>query len=74
MRCYGQLLSSSYNDHVTNEDVRRKGQVAIGEYDELQSNFNGSNSFGTMKICSRQGYFEPMRVDYRARSGGIIGI
>ena len=27
-----------------------------------------------MKICSRQGKFEPMRVDYRARSGGIIGI
>ena len=22
---------------------------------KLQSNFNGSNTFGTMKICSRQG-------------------
>ena len=40
----------------------------------IQSNFNGSNSFGTMKISSRQGLFEPMRVDYSARSGGIIGI
>ena len=26
------------------------------------------------KICSRQGEFEPMRVYYRARSGGITGI
>ena len=40
----------------------------------IQSNFNGSNSFGTIKISSRQGLFEPMRVDYSARSGGIIGI
>ena len=27
-----------------------------------------------MKISSRQGQFEPMRVDYSARSGGLIGI
>ena len=38
---------------------------------KIQSNFNGSNTFGTMKICSRQGEFEPLRVYYRARSGGI---
>ena len=25
------------------------------------------------KISSRQGYFEPMGVDYSARSGGLIG-
>ena len=40
----------------------------------LQSNFSGSNTFGTMKISSRQGLFEPLRVYYRARSGGIIGV
>ena len=40
----------------------------------LQSNFNGSNTFGTMKISSRQGLFEPMRVDKSARSEGIIRI
>ena len=40
----------------------------------MQSNFNGSNTFGTMKISSRQGKFEPMRVDNSARSGGIIMI
>ena len=33
----------------------------------IQSNFNGSNTFGTMKISSRLGEFEPMRVDKSAR-------
>ena len=40
----------------------------------IQSNLNGSNTIGTMKISSRQGWFEPMRVDYSARSGGYIRI
>ena len=40
----------------------------------IQSNFNDSNTFGTMKISSRQGKFEPMRVGNSARSGGIIRI
>ena len=40
----------------------------------IQSNFNGSNTFGTIKICSRQGKFKPMMVDNSARSGGIIKI
>ena len=44
------------------------------EYICLQSNFNGSNTFGTMKISSRQGKFEPMRVDNSTRSGGLIRI
>ena len=34
MRCYRRLLNISYKDHVTNEEVRRKIQAAIGEYDE----------------------------------------
>ena len=34
-RCYRRLLNISYKDHVTNEEVRRKIQAAIGEYDEL---------------------------------------
>ena len=37
MRCYRRLLNISYKDHVTSEEVRRKIQVAIGEYDELLS-------------------------------------
>ena len=35
MRCYRRLLNISYKEHVTNEEVRRKIQAAIGEYDEL---------------------------------------
>ena len=35
MRCYLTLLNISYKGHVINEEVRRKIQVAIGEYDEL---------------------------------------
>ena len=35
MRCYRRLMNISYKDHVTNEEVRRKIQAAIGEYDEL---------------------------------------
>ena len=34
-RCYRRLLNISYKDHVTNEEVRRKIQAAIREYDEL---------------------------------------
>ena len=40
----------------------------------LQQNFNSSNIFGTMKMCSRQGQFELMSIDHSTRSGGIIGI
>ena len=35
MRCFRRLLNISYKDHVTHEEVRRKIQGAIGEYDEL---------------------------------------
>ena len=35
MRCYRRLLNISYKDDVTNEEVRRKIQAAIGVYDEL---------------------------------------
>ena len=44
------------------------------KYVPLQLNCNGSNNFGTMKIRSRQGYFELMSVNHSARSGGIIVI
>ena len=40
----------------------------------IQPNFNGSNTFGTMKICSRQGLFELMSVKHSAWSEGLIGI
>ena len=34
MRFYRRLLKISYKNYVTNEEVRRKIQAAIGEYDE----------------------------------------
>ena len=34
MKCYRRLLNISHKDHVTNEEVRRKIQAAIGEYDD----------------------------------------
>ena len=43
--------------------------LLLGE--QIQSNFNGSNTFGSMKISSRQGQFEPTRADYGVRSGGL---
>ena len=33
--CFQRFLNISYKDHVTNEEVRRKIQAAIGNYDEL---------------------------------------
>ena len=35
MRCSRRLLNISYKDHVTYEEVRRKIQAAIAEYDEI---------------------------------------
>ena len=35
MSCYQRLLNISFKGHVTNEEVRRKIQAGIGEYDEF---------------------------------------
>ena len=35
MRCYRKILHTSYNDHVTNEEVRAKIQQAIGPHEDL---------------------------------------
>ena len=35
MRCYQRLLNISYKENITSEEVRRKIQAAIGEYEEL---------------------------------------
>ena len=35
MKCYQRLLNILYKDYVSNEEVCRKIQAAIGEYDEL---------------------------------------
>ena len=57
------------------EILGKKKKESVLEFEAvLHSDFSGSNTFGTMKICLRQGQFEPMRVDNSARSGGIIRI
>ena len=35
MRCYRKILHTSYNDHVTNEEVRAKFQQAVGPHEDL---------------------------------------
>ena len=35
MRCYRKILSISYKDHVTNEEVSAKIQQAIGPHEDL---------------------------------------
>ena len=35
MRCYRKILRISYNDYVTNEEVRAKIQRAIGLHEDL---------------------------------------
>ena len=46
-----------YYESITKEIVLR-----------IQSNYNGSNTFGTMTICSRQGLFELMTVNRSTRT------
>ena len=43
MRCYRRILNISYKDHVTNEEVCRKMQAAIGKYDKLLTMFKKWN-------------------------------
>ena len=35
MRCYRKILHISYKDHVTNEEVGAKIQLAIGPHEDL---------------------------------------
>ena len=35
IRCYRKILHISYNDHVTNGEVRAKIQQAIGPHEDL---------------------------------------
>ena len=43
--------------------------VILSKWNKLQPYFNDSNTFGTVKIYSKQGYFELMSVS--DRSGGM---
>ena len=35
MRCYRKILHTSYEDHVTNQEIRAKIQQAIGPHEDL---------------------------------------
>ena len=59
---HGTLGTKSYN-----YKAKQKNLV-------IQSNFNGSNMSGSMKICSRQEQSVLMSVNHCSRSGGITGI
>ena len=64
----------AWNTPVSEHHVLNIGLPLTSLIDLIQSNFSGSNTFGTKKISSRQGWFGPIRVNYSARSGGLIGI
>ena len=59
-------MSIVFQSFGLSEDVCQTGII--------QPKKNGSNTFGTMKRCWRQGLFEPMGVNRSARIGGIIRI
>ena len=40
---------------------------------DLQLNFNDSNIFGTMEICSRHGLFKQLRLNHGIRSNQANG-
>ena len=37
MRCFRRLLNINYIDHITNEEVKRRIRLEIGQYEELLS-------------------------------------
>ena len=45
------LCAISFNVYMSRKAITFKSPVNLN----IQSNFNGSNTLGTMKICSRQG-------------------
>ena len=64
------IISSSIIYHYRYVVNGRLGQQPLCI---VQLNFNGSNTFGTMIICTRRGLFEPVCGNHSARAGGIIG-
>ena len=80
MRCCCRLLNISYKDRVTNEDVHRKAQAAIGDYDELLTMikkrklrwFGHARSSGSAKTII-QGTVTGKRKGYR-RNGSLDNI
>ena len=45
--------------------------MCVKFYIQIQQNFNGSNTFRSIKLCSRHGYFELMSITQCARRHNI---
>ena len=59
MRCYLKILSISYKDHVTNEEVHAKIQQAIGPHEDILT---------TVKRCKLQWYCHVSRSSCLAKT------
>ena len=66
--------SRAWTRHVQTSRSETENKNNRSEAKYIQSNFDGSNTFGTMQLSSRQGQFEPIRVDHSARSGDLIRV
>ena len=74
-RCYRRLLNISYKDHVTNEEVRKKIQAAIGEYGEILTLVKKQKLrwFGHVSRSSGSDFASSTRVaENRSRWKGIV--
>ena len=69
MRCYWRLLNISLKDHITNEDIAREMEVAIGEMRNiwpLSSNENyGGLTSGLPDMILQAQWKERKRLEIR---------
>ena len=68
----GAVACKGKSNNGIKDSVER--MVLISDTFYIQSNFDGSNLFGTVKICSRQRLFKPRKVTVGASPGGIMDI
>ena len=59
-------MMSIYVNFMTAKQIWQGLELSVNY---IQSNFDGSNIFGTIENCSRYRWFEPLRVNYGAKSG-----
>ena len=75
-----EAIEHSYKDHITNEEVRREIQAAIGEYDELlillkkrkPSWFNHDSRSSGLTKTNLQGTVKGKEEETDRRRGGKI--
>ena len=77
--CVEYPICLSQNESLTNTEITRhiyqnktkknENETFCIKDSSVQFNFNGWNTFGTMKICLRQGLFELMSQTHK----GVVG-